>query len=491
MTASAAPELVPPLVEWVPEYDYTLGPEVGEVAALANFPPDPEQQLILDATFAVRDGKAAARDVGIECPRQNLKTGSLKQMSLGWLYVLELPLITWTAHEFATSQEAFRDMCELIESTPDLDREVFKIHRGNGDEAIELLGNRRLRFRARTQSGGRGMTGNRIVLDESMYVRASHLGSLVPTLRAVPDPQIVFAGSAGFADSVEWRRLRDRGRAGGDPSLAYYGWAGDLEPGGCEQEDCTHLYGTQGCALDDEERWARSNPALGRRITLETLRNDRRLMPADRFAVETVGWWEPPADESDPDGLTTEDWAAIGPDPEGDQPLPAPTDPVTIGVDAAPNLTSASVVAAGGGVLELLERRPGTSWFVDYVVEVYETAVERQGSCQVGYDAAGPVAALVPELERRKVAMVPVEGKDATRAVAAFVRGAKDGDFAHRGEPELVAAVAGAKRREVGDGHKWSRKDSSVDISPLVAATVALWLGQFREEPYDPSKFIY
>jgi hypothetical protein len=51
-----------------------------------------------------------------------------------------------------------------------------------------------------------------------------------------------------------------------------------------------------------------------------------------------------------------------------------------------------------------------------------------------------------------------------------------DKTFRHRGEHEFTTAVAGAQRREVGDGHKWSRKDSSVDITPLVAATVAMWV---------------
>jgi hypothetical protein len=43
----------------------------------------------------------------------------------------------------------------------------------------------------------------------------------------------------------------------------------------------------------------------------------------------------------------------------------------------------------------------------------------------------------------------------------------------HRGRPELDAAVAGAEQRIVSDSWLWSRKNSSVDISPLVAVTLA------------------
>ena len=40
---------------------------------------------------------------------------------------------------------------------------------------------------------------------------------------------------------------------------------------------------------------------------------------------------------------------------------------------------------------------------------------------------------------------------------------------------ELVEAIKGAGTRALGDGWCWSRKSSRVDISPLVASTLALW----------------
>ena len=469
MTRSAAPDLVAPLFSWVPDYDYTLGAEVAEVASMAGLIPDPEQRLILDAAFGVRGSTSAARDIGIVAPRQNLKTGTLKAMALGWLFVTEQRLIVWSAHEFGTSQEAFRDMCELIESTPDLDREVKQIHRGNGDEAIELTDDRRLKFKARTKGGGRGLTGNRIVLDEAMYLKAAHMGALVPTLRAVPDPQLVFAGSAGMADSHVWRAIRDRGRAGGDPSLAYNEWASDAQPGGCLTEDCTHEVGSEGCALDDIDRLLRSNSAIRRRrITLETLAADRRTMPVEEYARETLGWWDEPGEVDN--GLSVDGWTALG--PQGDEDPPKPTGALVLGIDVAPGHAAASIVAIGGGVLELIERRPTAAWLPERVAEL----VAKHKPTAVAYDPAGPIGSLIPDFTRAGVVLTPVEGKDSVRAVGAFLAAVSERSFRHRGEDEFTAAVAGARRRQVGDGHKWSRKDSTVDITPLVAATVALWV---------------
>jgi len=45
----------------------------------------------------------------------------------------------------------------------------------------------------------------------------------------------------------------------------------------------------------------------------------------------------------------------------------------------------------------------------------------------------------------------------------------------HTGQSELDAAVAGAATRKLGDAWAWSRSNSAVDITPLVACTLALW----------------
>jgi hypothetical protein len=44
------------------------------------------------------------------------------------------------------------------------------------------------------------------------------------------------------------------------------------------------------------------------------------------------------------------------------------------------------------------------------------------------------------------------------------------------GHPDLTTAVRGARTSPKGDGGwSWSRKDASVDLSPLVAVTLAWW----------------
>jgi hypothetical protein len=45
----------------------------------------------------------------------------------------------------------------------------------------------------------------------------------------------------------------------------------------------------------------------------------------------------------------------------------------------------------------------------------------------------------------------------------------------HLGQPALASAIKGAAKRPLGDAFAWARKSSTVDISPLVGCTLALW----------------
>lgn len=190
----------------IPDSVETFGPEVADICARAGFAPDPEQELILDATFAILpNGKCAAFEVDMVGPRQNFKTGVLKMIELGWLFVTNQRLIVHSAHELTTTEETFRETAELIEDHSFLSR-YLKLTRGdrpgitaaNGRWAIELKDDRRLKYKARGSTGGRGLSGDKVVLDEFFAVTPQILGSLLPVLSARPDPQYVSASSAGL-----------------------------------------------------------------------------------------------------------------------------------------------------------------------------------------------------------------------------------------------------------------------------------------------------
>lgn len=96
-------------------------------------------------------------------------------------------------------------------------------------------------------------------------------------------------------------------------------------------------------------------------------------------------------------------------------------------------------------------------------------------------DATGPAGSLLDPLEKAGVKGVKaLSTQDHKQACGGFYDDAVDHRLRHLGRPELDAAVAGAEKRTVGDAWLWSRKDSSVDISPLVAVTLAHREGKSR-----------
>jgi hypothetical protein len=474
VTALAA-TLVEPAFRSHPPFTRTLGPEVADLARLAGFPPEPEQELGLDVIFALGSGgRSAAFEVGVACCRQNMKTGLYKQAVLGWLFVTEQRLVVWSAHEFATSAEAFRDLRDLIDGCGWLSRRVQRMPGGHGDESIELSSGQRVLFKTRTKSGGRGLTGDKVVLDEAMYLQAGHMGSLLPTLSARPDPQVLYGGSAGLAESRVWRGVRDRGRAGSSRRLAWLEWCDDL-PGGCADPGCDHRHPVAGCRLDDDARRRRANPAMGRTrmfndgpaeiLTAEYVQDEREAL-ADtpgEFARERLGWWDEPGGA----GVIPEAvWAARA-GAEG-----RPTGPVAFAVAGswpdAGHCTIGSAGRAGGELLvQVVDRREGTGWVVDRAVGLRE-----HGPCAFVVDPAGPAGSLIPALEAAGVVLLTPTAREVAQACGQFHADVA-GEAAcvrHYGQQELTDALAAAGKHPVGDLWRWDRNSRS---DPLEAVTLA------------------
>jgi hypothetical protein len=101
--------------------------------------------------------------------------------------------------------------------------------------------------------------------------------------------------------------------------------------------------------------------------------------------------------------------------------------------------------------------------------------VERGNPETVVCDATGPAASLLPGLETAGVNVETVTATEHGQACGRLVDMVNERTLAHLGSAELRDAIRGAKSRTLGDAWAWSRRNSSVDISPLVAATLALW----------------
>lgn len=455
-----------PRIECIPEgEEHPDADAVIELAEACGIALDEWQEYALRESLRRRAGLWAAFAVAVCAPRQNGKNGITEVRELAGPLILGEDLVIHSAHLADTSKEAFRRLDMVIDANEWLSREVRHIWRTNGHEAIEFKSGRRIRFRTRTKGGGRGFSGDLVVFDEAMYLSEIQMGAILPVVSARPDPQIWYAGSAVdqsiHDEGGAFARVRRRALAGEDERLAYFEWSADADH---PDEVTDEMAG-------DPEVWAAANPALGIRIDPSYVADERRELSARTFAVERlgVGDW--------PDGLrgrasiiSRERWDELV-DPQS-----RVNDPVTFGFDVAPDRSWASVAAGGfrpDGLphVEIAERKRGTGWVVNWIAE----RVQKHRASGVVCDASGPASSLIVALEAAGIPVVTVTAKEYAQACGHLYDQVDQGRLRHLGSAELANAVAGAATRPLGDAWAWSRKSSSVDITPLVAATLALW----------------
>lgn len=456
-----------PRIQLVPPAVSSLGDAAIELAQLAGIDLDPWEQDVLRVALGEKpDGRWAAFEVGLVVPRQNGKSEILLVRILVGLFLLMEKLIIFSAHLFDTTLEIFGRLIDIIENTPEFRSRVAKIAHANGKEGITLTSGQRVKFKARTKAGGRGFTGDCLIYDEAMDLPEKAHGSTLPTLSARPNPQVWYAGSAvdqwQHENGIVLARVRERALAGGG-ALAYLEWSADCE----DPELVTAEMAT------DPAVWARGNPAMGIRIRPEHIQLEQEAMGPREFAVERLGVGDWP--RTDGKHETTLDTAAWG---DLLDPGSRMEDPVFLAWDTTPDRHMTAVAAAGkrpDGLwhVEVIEHRRGTGWLPEFLAGV----VERQKPAGVGADkgsAAGAQITDVNELLSRPV--VEWSGRDYANACGRFFDAVTDGKLRHPGSPELDEAVEVATKRPLGEAWAWARQAG--DISPLVAATLALWGAQ-------------
>ena len=467
------------------EYATTLGPEVADLCEQAGFAPYPEQRLVLDGLFGIKaGGQVAAFETDVICSRQQLKTGLEKQAVLGWTFLWPRPpLIIWSAHEFETAQAAWTDLCTLIESNPDLDRELARRPTGGAMPEIVIRNpktgeTQRIRFKTRTGGGGRGLTANKVILDEGLYLSGAHMGALLPTLIQVHNPQVLIGSSAGYAKSHVLRAAKARGRQGSDPRQLYAEWC--APPRKCARDDCDHVKGTPGCALDNVALWRHACPVSARKDpTMVTIQDLRNTMSPLGFMTEVLGWWEEPTGEA---AIDLDRWSSRELTDPGSEIAPASR--IGLAVDVSPKRTWSAIGAAGLRTDQRLhvevtgrpstgevDYRPGTAWVVDRAA-----AIALDHGIPVHMAAGSAAASLIPDFKQLGVQVVEVSPGDVAAACGMVADKVADGTLVHLEQPELDAAIDATRWRDVGDRTRvWGRRQSAADITPTYAITLAAW----------------
>ena len=498
LVGSETPRIyTPPLRELTPEtsYGYSVIDFASRILQIELFPW--QRWFCIHALECLPDGNFRFRRVVLLVARQNGKSTIAQVIVLWALFVLGVSLVLGTAQSLDTSEETWEGALRIVEDTPSLAPMIEKVVQANGKKEFRVDGDHRYKVAAASRKGGRGKTGDIVLMDELReQLNWEAWGAVTKTTNARPNALILCMSNAGDAYSVVLRHLRYMAHmALGDPD----GWCastGDSVPS-ADVDDDAPADDTLGifewsappdCGKYDRGGWLAANPSLGHTITERVIASDASSDDDRIFRTEDLCQWvETIREEPFPEGA----WDA-GMDNEAHA---AEGSELAFGIDVSGDRTHTSVAVAGWTdagrpYVEVVAYRTGMTWPLTWLAE----RAPKYGRIRIAWQKRGaPVSSMAEELAAvGGVEPTEVEGRDLAAwcgrlwdSVAACLPGS-DSDarpLAHRPQPALDMAAKTAATKPAGDS-AWvfDRSKSPEDCSPLVACAMAYGLLTAKSE---------
>lgn len=439
----------PPALHATPASDSpSKGHYLAQVAELMGLNLFEWQRQVADVALEIDDaGRYRRRTVGVSVGRQNGKT-ALLGARIG-LELLAGGHVAYTAQDRNLAKLKFQEFVGMLK--PALGSRFAKLTLANGSECLTMTNGGSFRVVTPSRDGARGLTLDLVVIDEALKHPLELVGALGPTMSTRPSAQLWLASNAGYAppDSEMLRHYRDLGRSGDSPSLAWFEWAAadDADP-------------------DDPDTWLAAIPTLAepdRGVTMVAVQDAHATTTAELFDREMLNRWPLEAADYALD-LGTFNQLVDHDLPHGDK--------LALGVDVSPMRDCSSIcIASVTGdryLTEVVDHRPGVGWVPARLAEL----ASRWGATIV-IDAGAAAGSLLPHVQHLNT--LEIGARDYAASCATFYDAIVDGKLAHLGDSILTDAVASATRRRLGDRWAWKRTSDESPITPLVAASLALW----------------
>lgn len=428
-----------------------------------------------------RHGLYAADTVAMSICRQAGKTFDVGALVFADSIINPGTTTVWTAHRFKVSRESFNELRAWARSpllAPHIDYD--DITTGAGNETIPFRNGSRIVFAARERGAIRGFTKvRRLILDEAQILTAAAMSDLAPTMNQATNPQIILMGTPPKpTDPGEvFTEFRRAALAGESEGLLYVEFAAD--PGAPVNVGAPGFWA----------QMEKANPSYPSRTDKRAIVRLRKLLTDDGdFRREAQGIWDAASRVA---VFGAGKWEAVPKDDSS--PAEAGLDMGSLGLAVSIDLERAAIVGAAevgdSDLVRVLQHGPDPeSWLVARAAELHE----RHG-VPVVIDGRGPGADYVPALrEALGDALHVATTSEVLDACAGIYKTVRAGMLTHSlapGEEQdvLDRAVADAVKRDVGDRWAWGRRKSG-DISPLEAATLAVW-GLSNCEPPTESAY--
>jgi hypothetical protein len=346
----------------------------------------------------------------------------------------------------------------VFAGVPELEGEFTLPRYANGEQTLSTVDGARYKIGTATRTGGRSLAVDLLILDELREHRSWEAWSASSkTTNARPRGQRWALSNMGDDGSVVLNHLQEQAlktlRTGkGDDSLGIFEWSA---PDKCDPAD--------------RSVWPMANPALGYTILEDTLAADFATDPPDVFLTEVLC-------------RRVANLAPRPVDPDLWASLARKRKPRLVGgpvfcLDVTPSLAHASVgvaqfTAAGLPYLDVADHRDGSDWLTEYAVELKR----KYRGAKFYALATGAIAAELPALLKAGIDPVMLSATDMGKACVHLQKVTGEGGLVHSGDPLFGAALNGAVARPIGEGlWIWGWRKSTADLSPIAAATGALW----------------
>lgn len=417
-----------------------------------------------------KDGTPLYREVVAIMARRSTKTTSIWNVIIGRCATRPNYKVVTTAQDGIRARNRFREVQRALDRADfdghnDPANRLGKLRWANGDEAIEFDNGSRIWVVPPEAGAFRGEAADCILFDEVGEYSPAKSDDLrsgaLPLMDTRPDGQVIFTGTPGTSRTgLLWEKFQ--AALAPKSKLGIVGYF-------ARDHETTFSYDSDGSYTLNTKLLKQCHPGIGTVTTLQTIVDRAESMPPAQFEREYFCRF--PFDNATsaiPESLWNKAASSQG--------LPARPDDIGLGFDVAPDSSSAALVAAwrdgdGKAHIEVLGADWGTQWLpgaINKAVKKYRTPV--------GYDSIGANMDIADRLERLRITGAPMFIRHMEGAAARLMQNLTEGNLVHYRQTDLTKAALGAAWRNIGDsGRLFARKQSAADVTPLVAASVALW----------------
>lgn len=430
------------------------------------------------------------RTIVVEVARQNGKTLLMLVLALWHIYALDSKMVIGTAQDLTRSEKSWAEAVEWATENDELAPLIEDIKRGH-PKVLTLVTGCEYRVAAASRRGGRGFTGDLVLLDELREHQSwDSWASVVNTMNARPKAQAWAFSNAGDALSVVLRYLRaiahrDLGWPDGDADAEVLGSPTEEENSEVVEMDDDSSIGwfewsaPPNALRTDMTAIAQANPSMNHFEVTENCITERVLVAARKsspphvYDMECMCRWVSTANG--------------GPFPEGtwvktrdDTARPADPSRTAVCVEISDRLRNReqSYIARAGlddngqPVFGIWQYAPGAEWVVKWLQdhrESYSVVILRSG-------AGTPALSLLDQIELAELPLVKWSAADVSAGHGQMYDAVRDGRIAHLSHPGMdMAATSASIRVQAEGGWILDAGKSPSDTAPLMAGIGAVW----------------